>query len=219
MLSMRIYSAEPGILFKPCISADNSHRYDLLDLGFSAAYSYDRMLFSPAAGFIHVITGDSLVDISDKRTVLTRKGYEDIRRELDEILTVKRPAVVQRIKEARELGDLSENFDYQDAKQTQGLLEARIRDLKAIINSATIIDCHEQDGCVGIGSKVVLKDLEDGCEDEYTIVGPAESDPSEGKISHESCVGKVLMGCKAGDKVKVDTPVGATIEYEIISVG
>jgi transcription elongation factor GreA len=158
------------------------------------------------------------VDLSDKRVVLTRQGFDEIQRELNEILTVKRPAIVERIKEARELGDLSENFDYHDAKQMQGLMEARIRDLKAIINSAVVFDCPENDGRVGIGSKVVVKDLEEEYEDEYILVGPAESDPSEGKISHESCVGKVLLNCKAGDEVTVETPGGAIIRYKIISV-
>jgi transcription elongation factor GreA len=157
------------------------------------------------------------VDLSDKRTVLTPRGFEELQQELNEILRVKRPAVVARISEARELGDLSENFDYHDAKQVQGMLEARVRDLKAILNSATVIDCPDPDGSIGIGSKVTLKDLEGGYEDEYMLVGPAESDPSEGKISHESCVGKVLIGRKSGDKVTVETP-GGQVSYEIICV-
>lgn len=158
------------------------------------------------------------MDLSDKRVVLTRHGFEEIQRELNEIMTVQRPAVVERIREARELGDLSENFDYHDAKQVQGLLEARIRDLKAIINCATVIDKSECDGIIGIGSKVVVKDLDEGYEDEYILVGPAESDPSEGKISHLSCVGKVLMDHKVGDTVTAETPGGAKIQLEIISV-
>lgn len=157
------------------------------------------------------------MEISDQRMVLTRHGYEEVQRELNEILTVKRPAVVERIKEARMLGDLSENFDYHDAKRSQGMLEARIRDLKEIINSATVVDCAEQDGTVGVGSKVTVKDLDEGYEDEYFIVGSAEADPTEGKISHESCVGSVLIGRKAGDKVTVETP-GGTIRYEVIAV-
>jgi len=157
------------------------------------------------------------VEFSNEKIVLTREGYDEIQRELNEILTVKRPAVIDRIREARQLGDLSENFDYQDAKHVQALLEARIKELKTIVGHATVVECAEKDGNVGIGSKVVLKDLEDGFEDEYTIVGPAESSPAEGKISHESCVGSAVMGHKEGDEVSVRTP-GGDIKYRIISV-
>ncbi|HPP75425.1 MAG TPA: transcription elongation factor GreA [Armatimonadota bacterium] len=157
------------------------------------------------------------MDLSENKLVLTRQGYEDIQRELDEILTVKRPEVVNRIREARQLGDLSENFDYQDAKRTQGMLEARIRELQAILAEATVVENTNGDGCVGVGSKVVVKDLEDGFEDEYTIVGPTEASPAEGKISHASCMGSALMGRKAGDKITVDSP-GGQFSYEIVSV-
>ncbi|MHB1001352.1 MAG: transcription elongation factor GreA [Armatimonadota bacterium] len=157
------------------------------------------------------------MDLSESRTVLTRKGYEDIQRELDEIIKVKRPAVTSRIREAKALGDLSENFDYHDAKREQGMMEARVYELKTILNCATIIDCSADDGCVGIGNKVVIKDIEEGFEDEYLIVGPPESNPSEGKISYESSVGKALIGHKVGDKVLVSSP-GGEFEYEIISI-
>lgn len=148
---------------------------------------------------------------------MTREGFEQIQRELDEILTVKRPEVVNRIREARQLGDLSENFDYEDAKRAQAMLDAKITELKAILAHASVIDPSAGDGSINIGSKVVVKDLEDGIEDEFTIVGPAESSPSEGKISHESCVGSELIGKKVGDYVTVETP-GGIIKYEVVSV-
>lgn len=154
---------------------------------------------------------------SDNKSVLTRQGYDDIKSELNEIITVKRPAVVDRIREARQLGDLSENFDYQDAKQVQGLLEARVRELEAIINSAVVVDSVTQDGCVGIGSRILVRDLDDGFEEEYRIVGPAEANPAEGKISYESCVGSALIGKKAGDQALVHSP-GGVFTYEIISI-
>ncbi|MCE5197768.1 MAG: transcription elongation factor GreA [Armatimonadota bacterium] len=157
------------------------------------------------------------MEFSEDGIVLTRTGYDEIQRELNEILTVKRPAVIDRIREARQLGDLSENFDYQDAKHTQALLEARIKELKTIVQHATVVESAEANGCIGIGSKVVVKDLEDGFEDTYTIVGPAESSPAQGKISHESCVGEALMDHKAGDIVQVHAP-GGVMKYEIISV-
>ncbi len=155
--------------------------------------------------------------MSDMEFVLTRSGYDEIQRELNEILTVKRPQVIERIRQARQMGDLSENFDYEDAKRVQAMLEARLKELKAILSHASVVDNCQQDGCIGIGSKVVVKDLEDGFEDEYTIVGSAESSPSEGKISHESCVGDALMGKKEGDVVSVQAP-GGVIRYQIISV-
>ncbi len=157
------------------------------------------------------------MDFSEDKTILTRNGYEEIQRELNEILTTKRPALVDRIREARQLGDLSENFDYQDAKNVQALMEARIRHLKAIIAHAKVVEAPENDGSVGIGSKVVVKDLEDGIEDEYTIVGPAESSPSEGKISNESAVGSALLGQEVGGVISIRTPGGA-FRYEIVSI-
>jgi len=156
------------------------------------------------------------VDTLDNRTVLTPEGHAELQAELHDLLTVKRPAVAERLKEAIELGDLSENFDYHDAKNQQGLMEARIRDLKAILATAAIIDCSHSNGCVAIGSKVTIKD-EDGFEEEYMIVGPLEADPSDGKISYECSMGAALMDCKAGDKVSVETPAGV-FEYEIISI-
>ena len=157
------------------------------------------------------------MEISDDRFVLTREGFDEIQRELNEILTVKRPLVVDRIREARQLGDLSENFDYEDAKRSQAMLEARLKELKAIISHANVVEGTSQDGSIGVGSKVVVQDMEDGFDDEYTIVGPAESSPAEGKISNESCVGCALLGKKVGDVVSVTAP-GGTINYKVISV-
>lgn len=155
--------------------------------------------------------------MSDMEFVLTPRGYEDIQNELSELLATKRPEVIERIRQARQLGDLSENFDYEDAKRSQAMLEARITELKAIISHASVVDCAASDGSVGIGSKVIVKDLEECLEDEYMIVGPAESSPAEGKISHESCVGEALLGKKMGETVIVQAP-GGSIRYEIVSV-
>ena len=155
--------------------------------------------------------------MSDMEFVLTPRGYEDIQNELSMLLATKRPEVIERIRQARQLGDLSENFDYEDAKRSQAMLESRITELKAIISHASVVDCATSDGSVGIGSKVIVKDLEECLEDEYTIVGPAESSPAEGKISHESCVGEALLGKKIGETVIVQAP-GGSIKYEIVSV-
>jgi len=149
--------------------------------------------------------------------VLTPRGYEDIQNELSHLLATKRPEVIERIRQARQLGDLSENFDYEDAKRSQAMLESRITELKAIISHASVVDRAASDGSIGIGSKVIVKDLEECLEDEYMIVGPAESSPAEGKISHESCVGEALLGKKMGETVIVQAP-GGSIRYEIVSV-
>ena len=155
--------------------------------------------------------------MAERNLVLTRAGYDETQRELSEILKVKRPEIVERIREARQLGDLSENFDYEDAKRQQAMLEARIRELKAILAHASVVDSAQSNGVVGIGSQITVKDLEEGDEDHYTIVGSTESSPADGRISHQSCVGSALMGKKAGDTVKVHAP-GGVIKYEIVSV-
>jgi len=161
--------------------------------------------------------GRVFVDVSDDRFLLTVEGHNEIQRELNEIITVKRPAVIDRIREARQLGDLSESFDYEDAKRVQAMLEVRLQELKAILAHATVIERAQCDGTVSIGNRVVVKDLDDGIEDTFTIVGPAESSPAEGRISHESCVGRELLGKRAGDRVSISTPSG-TVTYEVISV-
>jgi transcription elongation factor GreA len=158
-----------------------------------------------------------LVDTLEEGFVLTREGYEEMQRELTQIITVKRPEVVDRIREARQLGDPAESFDYEDAKRLQAMVEARILELKAILAHASIVESPARDGSIGVGSKIVVRNLDECCEDEFTIVGPAESSPSEGKISLESCVGTELMGKKVGDKVMVETP-GGTTRYEVVSV-
>lgn len=155
--------------------------------------------------------------MSEVEFVLTREGYEDMRRELNEILTVKRPEVIERIREARQIGDPAENSDYDDAKRCQAMLEARVKELKVILAHASVVESIGKNGSVGIGSKVLVKDLEEAVEDEYIIVGAAESSPSEGRISYESCVGSALMGTKVGDVVSVEVP-GGIVRYEVLKV-
>ena len=155
--------------------------------------------------------------MSDMEFVLTPHGFESVQNELTDLLTKKRPAIIERIRQARQHGDLSENFDYEDAKRGQAMLESRITELKAIISHASVVDAVSSDGSIVVGSKVTVKDLDEGFEDVYIIVGPAESSPAEGRISHESCVGDALLGKKVGDKVTVSAPGGA-INYEIVSI-
>ena len=155
--------------------------------------------------------------MSETEFVITRTGYNDMRRELNEILTVKRPQVIDRIRQARQVGDPAENCEYEEAKRLQAMLEARIKELKAIIAHASIVDPPKTNGAICVGSRVVVKDLEDDLQSEFTIVGPAESSPADGRISHESLVGAALLGRKAGEKVTVDAP-GGLVQYEIVCV-
>jgi transcription elongation factor GreA len=139
---------------------------------------------------------------------ITPEGLEQVRREHDELVTVWRPQIASKIKAARELGDLSENFEYHAAKNEQGMKEARIRELEAIIKNHVLIEDEREEGVVSMGSTVRFQ--EDGEDEEsYRIVGPAEADPNSRKISYESALGKALLGHRVGDEVDVKTPNGS----------
>ena len=150
--------------------------------------------------------------MADKKEVfLTAKGFTDIESELDELKRVKRPEIIKEIKEARALGDLSENADYHAAREEQAIIEGRIQELEYMVEHASIIS-EESSDTVKIGSSVVIRyDDEDDLE-EYKIVGSTEADPFENKISNESPIAKALLGKKKGSKVTVESPNG---EYEI----
>jgi transcription elongation factor GreA len=139
---------------------------------------------------------------------ITPEGLEEVRREHDQLVTVWRPQIAAKIKAARELGDLSENFEYHAAKNEQGMKEARIRELEAIIKNHVLIHGDRAPGVVSMGSTVRFQ--EDGeAEESYRIVGPAEADPKTGRVSYESALGKALMGRRVGDAVDVMTPNGS----------
>src|SRR2546425_8879117 len=143
---------------------------------------------------------------------ITPEGLESVQKELDELTTTKRPAIVAKIKAARELGDLSENFEYHAAKNEQGMMEARVKELEAIVKNHVLIEARAANGVVGMGSTVRFS--EDGGEEEtYRIVGPAEADPKAGRVSFESAVGKALMGHRVGDEVPIKTPGG---QYSVL---
>ena len=138
---------------------------------------------------------------------ITPEGLAAVEKEHLELTTVKRPAIVAKIKAARELGDLSENFEYHAAKNEQGMMEARIRELEAIIKNHVLIENRTSGGVVGMGSTVRF--AEDGEDEErYRIVGPAEADPKAGRVSYESALGKALIGHRVGDEVEIKTPSG-----------
>lgn len=137
---------------------------------------------------------------------VTQEGLEKMRNELEELKTVKRPAVIKRIAEARELGDLSENGDYQDAKDEQGFIEGRIVELENLINKSEVIKKKESNGEVALGAKIIAEC--DGSQREFTIVGSNEANPSSGMISYESPIGMAFIGRKVGDIVEVEIPRG-----------
>jgi transcription elongation factor GreA len=150
--------------------------------------------------------------------VLTPSGKKKIEVELDRLRSVEMPALSDRIRDARALGDLSENFDYQDAKRQQGFIAGRIADLQAMLDRARLVDEAEAgSGIAGMGSIIKLRDLDFNDEFAYTLVGAFEADPANDKISSLSPVGNALMGRKVGDKVQVDTP-GGKANYEIIGI-
>ena len=146
--------------------------------------------------------------MADKKEVfLTAKGFTDIESELDELKRVKRPEIIKAIKEARALGDLSENADYHAAREEQAIIEGRIQELEYMVEHASIIS-EESSDTVKIGSSVVIRyDDEDDLE-EYKIVGSTEADPFENKISNESPIAQAIMGKKIGDVVSVASPNG-----------
>ena len=147
---------------------------------------------------------------------LTQEGLEKIQKELDYLKTVKRPQIAERLANAIAQGDLSENADYEDAKDEQLHTDKRIVDLTQIIKNYELIDHRQSSGdTVDLGSTVKVKF--NGKDHEYTIVGSEEADPGQGKISHESPLGKAFIGRKKNDKVEVKTP-GGTISYKILEI-
>ena len=153
-----------------------------------------------------------------KKVYLTQEGYDEIKEELDNLINVKRPENIIAIKEARALGDLSENADYDAARNEQAEIEARIKKLETIIDNVEIIDEVTTDS-VGLGNTVKISYVDDeDDEDEYKIVGSQEADPFESKISNESPIAKALMGHKVGDVVSVESPNGS-YEIKIVEIG
>lgn len=156
--------------------------------------------------------------MSEKETILTQSGLKKLEAELENLKSVKRREVAERIKTAIGYGDISENSEYDDAKNEQAFIEGRILQLEKLLRNARIINNEEVDvNAVGIGTTVTLKDLEYGDLIDYTIVGTAESDPFENKISNESPVGRAILGQKKGATVDISVPAGI-IQYTIIDI-
>ncbi len=147
-----------------------------------------------------------------KEVYLTEDGLNTLKNELDELINVKRPANIESIKEARSLGDLSENAEYDAARNEQAQIESRIKELEKMLENVSIIKNIDTD-IVSIGNVVKIKYVDDNDEDEYKIVGSQEADPFEGKISNESPIAAALLNHKVGDTVTVESPNGS---YDIV---
>jgi len=152
------------------------------------------------------------------RLVVSREGLNKMRAELEHLQKVERPAISAAIAQARGLGDLSENAEYHSAKERQALIEARINQLQHDIARAEVIDPSQvAQGVVVFGRTVRVKDLDDGSEETFTLVGPHETDIDTGKISVESPIGRGLLGKKPGDRVEIKVPAG-TIRYQVLAL-
>ena len=153
-----------------------------------------------------------------KDVILTPEGLEKLKQEIEYLSTDKRREVAERIKEAREFGDISENSEYDDAKNEQAMLEARIATLEDKLRSASVINASELSAdVVRVGSQVHIKD-DNGKTATYTIVGSTEADPSANRLSNESPVGKALVGRKKGDTAKVTLPNGKTRQLTVTKI-
>ena len=152
-----------------------------------------------------------------EETYLTRDGEDALRRELKQLIETRRPALAQKLKEAAAQGDLKENADYHDAKEQLGFIEGRVQHIEAILQSAIIVDDSGPSDEVRIGSTVIIEEVGSGEEEEFKIVGSAEANPRERKISQKSPIGAALMGQKVGAKVEVSTPDGE-LQFKIIDI-
>ena len=143
----------------------------------------------------------------EKELYLTEEGLEEIKKELEELINVRRPEVITALKDARAQGDLSENAEYDAARSEQAIVESRIKELEVMLERAVVITKVETD-VVSIGTKVTLEYVDDDDTEEYSIVGSQEADPFTNKISNESPIAKAIMGLKVGSVVSVDSPNG-----------
>ncbi|WP_149453919.1 transcription elongation factor GreA [Pasteuria penetrans] len=156
---------------------------------------------------------------NQKEVLLTQEGLREIKEELEDIKTRKRREVAERLKEAIAQGDLSENAEYDAAKEEQAFIEARVGVLESMIRNAKMIDPKKGDrNSVDLGSKVTIQELPDGGEETYTIVGSAESDPDAGRISNESPLGAELLGRRPEEIINVAAPAGM-LSFKVLKIG
>ena len=145
--------------------------------------------------------------MSNKEVYVTSNGLEEMKNELDHLINVRRPEVINALKEARALGDLSENAEYDAARNDQAVVENRIKELEVLIENAKVFDDVSTDK-VTIGTNIKIEYVEDGEVETYTIVGSTEADPFENKISNESPIAQAILGLKVGDIASVESPNG-----------
>jgi transcription elongation factor GreA len=156
---------------------------------------------------------------SVKEVILTPEGYEKLKQEIEFLSNEKRREVADRIRAAREFGDINENAEYDDAKNEQAMLEQRIAKLEERLRDARVLEKGEvKSDVVSVGSLVRLRDIDAGKTLEYHIVGSAEADPAELRLSNESPVGKAIMGRKKGETVDVTTPRGGSLKFKILGI-
>jgi transcription elongation factor GreA len=154
-----------------------------------------------------------------RESLITPEGLEQLKLELEQLQTVRRREVAERIKEAREFGDISENSEYDDAKNEQAMLESRIAQMEERLRRAIVVDKDQLDtGVVSVGVKVHVKDQKTGDSRKFQLVGSAEANPAEEKLSHESPIGKALMGRKRGEVVTVEVPRGDSRKLKITKI-
>jgi transcription elongation factor GreA len=156
--------------------------------------------------------------VVDREIILTPEGFQRLKEEIEYLSSVKRDEVAERIRASRDFGDISENSEYDDAKNEQAMLEARIYSLEERLRSAIVIDSDNvATDVVGVGTKVTLQDMQRGDVVQYAIVGSAEADPSAHKLSNESPVGRAILGHKPGDKVTVAVPQGSK-KFKVLAI-
>jgi transcription elongation factor GreA len=153
----------------------------------------------------------------EKEVILTVAGLQKLEEELDTLKTQRRKDVAARIKQAIEFGDISENSEFEDAKNEQAFIEGRIITLEKMLRRARVIDDNDDKDVAAVGSVVLLKDMENAAEEEYMIVGSAEADPMANKISNESPVGKAVLGKTRGALIEVAAPMGA-LRYQVLDI-
>ncbi|MBR4952885.1 MAG: transcription elongation factor GreA [Oscillospiraceae bacterium] len=155
--------------------------------------------------------------INESRFKMSEERLAELKQELEYLQTVREKEVAELIKEARSFGDLSENSEYDEAKTEQAKLYSKIAELTNLIENAQIVEINTTEGVVGIGSHVKVRDMDEGFEEDYIIVGSQEANPMEGKISSDSPFGRGLLGHKVGEKVNVDAPAGQ-LRFEILEI-
>jgi transcription elongation factor GreA len=153
-----------------------------------------------------------------REVILTKEGLEELKSKIDYLSTERRQEVAERIRAAREFGDISENAEYDDAKNEQAMLEKQISDLEDKLRSATVVDTPASGDTVTVGVTVHVKDQKTDKSTKYKIVGSAEANPGEAKLSNESPVGRALLGHKRGDVVSVPVPKGAARKLKITKI-